>query len=252
MTTLLFHVIAWPTFFMALLVFGFAPGIVLRIIVLAFRKDDPRRRELLGELYSVPRIERPFWVAEKLELAVTEGLGSRVLRLIKDVSLGQRLVNGWHEAKNDILRGTVPTGTRFALFSLIGCLVYICMLLHGSVREAVALSWILVMAVRTMIYDRVGKRCKREGRPEATILLDKVAAIVLSPPICATTAYMLLHDVLVLTSGNMSASYWVGLWLSLYALLGFLDTPFSAKRTARWAARRVAPTDKAPVQRSAH
>jgi hypothetical protein len=56
---------------------------VLRLIVLAFPQDDPRRRELLGELYAVPRIERPFWVAEKLELALIEGLGGRLRKAIK-------------------------------------------------------------------------------------------------------------------------------------------------------------------------
>jgi hypothetical protein len=74
--------IGWPAVLMLLLVFGFAPGAVLRVIVLAFGRDDPRRRELLGELSHVPRAERPFWVAEKLELALTEGLGGRLLRAI--------------------------------------------------------------------------------------------------------------------------------------------------------------------------
>jgi hypothetical protein len=56
--------IGWPAVLMALLIFGFASGAVLRVIVLAFERDDLRRRELLGELYHVPRVERPFWVAE--------------------------------------------------------------------------------------------------------------------------------------------------------------------------------------------
>jgi hypothetical protein len=78
MDTLLFHVIAWPTLGIAVLVFGFAPGALLRLIVLAFKREDPRRRELLGELHAVPRIERPFWVAEQLEIALFEGLYSRI------------------------------------------------------------------------------------------------------------------------------------------------------------------------------
>ena len=62
MASLIFQVLSWPTFAVALLVFGFAPGAVLRLIVLVFPRDDPRRQELLAELYDVPRIERPFWV----------------------------------------------------------------------------------------------------------------------------------------------------------------------------------------------
>jgi hypothetical protein len=77
MTSLIYHVLAWPTFFLALLVLGFAPGAALRLIVLAYGRDDPRRRELLSELYNVPRIDRPFWVAEQLETALFDGLRGR-------------------------------------------------------------------------------------------------------------------------------------------------------------------------------
>jgi hypothetical protein len=80
MSSLVSQVISWPVLGTALAVFGFAPGAVLRVIVLAFRRDDPRRRELLGELHAVPRIERPFWVAEQLEVALFEGLRSRFAR----------------------------------------------------------------------------------------------------------------------------------------------------------------------------
>lgn len=77
MDALILHVLAWPALAAALLVFGLAPGVALRLILLLYRKDHPRRRELLGELYAVPRIERPFWVAEQLEIAVFEGLRGR-------------------------------------------------------------------------------------------------------------------------------------------------------------------------------
>jgi len=78
MDSLIFHVLAWPTFLVALLVFGFAPGAILRLIILAYEREDPRRQELLSELYHVPRIERPFWVAEQLETALFDGLRGRL------------------------------------------------------------------------------------------------------------------------------------------------------------------------------
>jgi hypothetical protein len=78
MMSLIYHVLAWPTFFLALLVFGFAPGAALRLIVLAYKRDDPRRQELLSELYAVPRIGRPFWVAQQLETALFDGLRGRL------------------------------------------------------------------------------------------------------------------------------------------------------------------------------
>jgi len=86
-----FTFFSWPMLVLALFVFGFAPGLMLRLIVLAYSRDDPRRHELRGELYHVPRFERPFWVMEQLELALVEGLGQRIMW----VATGQ-VIDRWH------------------------------------------------------------------------------------------------------------------------------------------------------------
>lgn len=78
MDAVIFHAISWPTLGCALLVFGFAPGALQRLIVLLYPRDHPSRRELIGDLYAYPRIERPFWVAQQLETALFEGLGGRL------------------------------------------------------------------------------------------------------------------------------------------------------------------------------
>jgi hypothetical protein len=78
MTELLDAVTSWKSLFMVLVVFGFAPGVCLRLIVLTYPRSDPRRKELLAELRAVPRIERPLWVAEQLEVGLFEGLRHRV------------------------------------------------------------------------------------------------------------------------------------------------------------------------------
>jgi type I restriction enzyme R subunit len=83
MEALITQVIAWPTLLAALMIFGFAPGATLRMIILAFRRDDPRRTELIAELPHVPRIERPFWVCEQLEVALFEGLIGRASTLAR-------------------------------------------------------------------------------------------------------------------------------------------------------------------------
>jgi transcriptional regulator with XRE-family HTH domain len=78
MSDLLQHAVPLPTLIAALLVFGFAPGALLRLFLLGYRRGDPRRAELSAELRHVPRIDRPFWVMEQLELALFEGAWPRL------------------------------------------------------------------------------------------------------------------------------------------------------------------------------
>jgi hypothetical protein len=61
MTELLDTTIPWRTLLVVLTLFGFAPGFCLRLLVLIYPRDDPRRTELIAELYAMPRHERPFW-----------------------------------------------------------------------------------------------------------------------------------------------------------------------------------------------
>ena len=53
------------------------------------------RIELVAELYAVPRIQRPLWVAEQLETALFEGLE----HLYRQPSTGS-LVSAEHEAES--------------------------------------------------------------------------------------------------------------------------------------------------------
>jgi hypothetical protein len=57
--------------------FGFAPGFALRLIVGLYPKGHPRRSELVAELYTVERLNRPTWVFEQLEVALFEGVAAR-------------------------------------------------------------------------------------------------------------------------------------------------------------------------------
>ncbi|MGW3997980.1 hypothetical protein ACWEF6_31205 [Amycolatopsis sp. NPDC004772] len=78
MTELLDAVKLPGSLLVAVLIFGFVPGFVLRIAVLLYPRGDERRRELLAELYAMPRIVRPFWVAEQFETALFEGSKERI------------------------------------------------------------------------------------------------------------------------------------------------------------------------------
>lgn len=68
---------ALAAFGISLLIFGFAPGMVLALIVKLI-PDEDRRRELQAELYEVPRWERPYWVAQQFEVALRLGAFPRI------------------------------------------------------------------------------------------------------------------------------------------------------------------------------
>lgn len=70
--------VPWKTLLFMLLLFGFAPGFCLRLLVLMYPREDPRRTELIAELYAISRHERPLWVAEQMEVALFEGVAQRL------------------------------------------------------------------------------------------------------------------------------------------------------------------------------
>jgi hypothetical protein len=101
MATLLDTVASWQSLLLVLVVFGFAPGFCLRLIVLAYPRNDPRRSELPAELYAVPTIKRPLWVAMQLEVALFEGLGHR----------GSTAIRRLHARRRASRRTEVPEGS---------------------------------------------------------------------------------------------------------------------------------------------
>jgi DNA-binding transcriptional MerR regulator len=66
-----------PSLLLGLAFFGTAPGLLLRLIVRVYPMSHPRRRELVAELYQVESSRRPLFVAQQLELAISEGIPSR-------------------------------------------------------------------------------------------------------------------------------------------------------------------------------
>ncbi|WP_148286371.1 hypothetical protein [Microbacterium sp. B19] len=77
MNEILTAAVALPTLGVAVLVWGFAPGLVNRLMARIYPTTDPRRREMIAELYTVPRWEQPFWVAQQAERALFEGIPAR-------------------------------------------------------------------------------------------------------------------------------------------------------------------------------
>jgi hypothetical protein len=70
-------VASWQSLLLVIAIFGFAPGFILRLLVKIYPRDDPRRQELVAELYTLGRIERPLFVAEQFETVLFEGLPHR-------------------------------------------------------------------------------------------------------------------------------------------------------------------------------
>jgi DNA-binding CsgD family transcriptional regulator len=80
----------WPTLLVTILIFSLVPGVVLRLAVLLYPSDHPRRAELIAELEVVPRWQRPFWVAEAIPAPLFEGIPLRLTARAKrlDAAVG--------------------------------------------------------------------------------------------------------------------------------------------------------------------
>ena len=168
--------ISWPAFVAALVVFGFAPGALLRLIALAFPRDDPRRRELRAELHAVPRVERPFWVVEQLEVALFEGIWGRVR------SRAARARSNWRTA-SDLRQARLHRGRQAELHHGLALVVQ-------TLHSGVALSH------RALVHAR--EQLLSEGRDYAPIdsalsFIDELGAGVSAVDLRNAEADPLLH-----------------------------------------------------------
>lgn len=85
MTELIESITSWRSLLFALAVFGFAPGFVLRLLVRIYPKEDPRRTELISELYGLGHVKRLLFVAEQLETVLFEGAPHRLKEILDSV-----------------------------------------------------------------------------------------------------------------------------------------------------------------------
>jgi hypothetical protein len=141
MTELLDIVVSWPSLLLVVVVFGFAPGFCLRLLVLAYPRSDPRRTELIAELDTVPRIQRPLWVAEQLETALFEGLPHRLSAVLRWVARQRRApakAGRWP----DLL---VRLGAGLMVGLMVGLAVGLAVGLMGGL--AVGLAWGLMVGL---------------------------------------------------------------------------------------------------------
>jgi hypothetical protein len=96
---------SWQTLPTVLVVFGFAPGLVLRLLVRIYPKSDPRRTELVAELYAMGWIERPLFVIQQMETVLFEGVPHRFKTLRERRRARSHQI---HSPVDDIRPGTIP------------------------------------------------------------------------------------------------------------------------------------------------
>jgi hypothetical protein len=93
---------SWHFVVIVLLVFGFAPGAVLRIVVKAWPKGDPMRGALRGDFAVRSHWERPFFVAAQIDNALFDGLGAR--RSLQSKTTGLKTMDNRRDPSPRLLR----------------------------------------------------------------------------------------------------------------------------------------------------
>jgi len=76
MTGLIDAAVSWPTLLIALVIFGAAPNLVLRLLLLAYPKGHPQRTAIWADFRDVPRWERPFWSVSSSMARCSKGCGN--------------------------------------------------------------------------------------------------------------------------------------------------------------------------------
>ncbi len=226
------QVISWRALVAAVVVFGFAPGAVLRLIVLVFGRSDPRRRELLAELHAVPRWERPVWVAEQLEVALAEGIGGRLARAWRRLAPGRRTAEWWRRENEEARSTRYTIGHNFASVSGLGIGIYLLVLVPGAGRWISYAAWSAVSLTMAWCHQR-NRRRLQPGQPVPATRFHAVVLIPAGLAAYAFTAYLFIADVAALASGSMSAGRWAGAFLCPLVLW----YPWEVIRSGRWAAR---------------
>jgi uncharacterized membrane protein len=243
MSGLLTQLLSWKALLAAAAVFGFAPGAALRLIVLAFPRSDPRRRELLAELRAVPRLERPVWVAEQLEVALAEGVAGRLARAWRRAAPGRRAAQLWRQEKDEFLNARYTVGYTLTSASYMLVFAYIALLAPGIAKAVACIPWAVLGAVMARIHEQAKKRLP-PGEPLPESRLDRKVFIVTGPAVYAATVYMLVHDVIELASGHVSTpAYWLGTYLCVLILAAPWEAIRMSARTGAAAPGTGQPTE---------
>ncbi len=171
----------WPSLVLVVVVFGFAPGVCLRLIVLAYPRSDPRRDELIAELYAVPRMQRPLWVAEQLEVALFEGLGHRVSAAIRQLTGRRQVPLVYHDTLTGLVNKVTVNHRLAQVFTKRAgqCRVGVCLLdldafqvVNDRLGRNMTDQLLKVVASRLTRCCPSGQLVARTGGDEFTIIVE--------------------------------------------------------------------------------
>jgi hypothetical protein len=95
-------------FAISLVLFGFMPGALNRAFALFYPIEDPRRNEMVAELYAVPRLDQPWWVFQQSERALFEGLGARRRQKQTQVKASRKTIQSIARSSWDMPGGRYP------------------------------------------------------------------------------------------------------------------------------------------------
>jgi hypothetical protein len=148
----LFEAIAsWRSLLLVFVVFGFAPGFLLRLLVKIYPKNDPRRQELVAQLYTPGRLERVLFVGEQFETVLFEGVPAR------GRALGQHIRRAGRRFFAGIPRTLKAKATLRFLLGVV--------------------SWLLVIILGKLVGDKIGDL----GSSQGIVAFVLLGAMLLTP-----------------------------------------------------------------------
>lgn len=114
----------------------------------------------------------------------------------------------------DPIYARYTVGYTVAATSYFAVLVYTMVLVPGPAGLAASGVWMLAGVTMAWFHKRATKRLK-PGQAHPATRFDIVLIVLAGPFAYGTSAYMLIHNLLALASGHMSAGYWIGTYLCL-------------------------------------
>jgi hypothetical protein len=177
----------------------------------------------MAEVYGVPRIERPFWVAQQVEVAAFDGLARRIRAGMRQHQIGakikRRVRRKFHGVWNE--RPECGFAELTLQWSVMGISASAMVYLPITPRSWVALAIEITAALAFFVIGQFARRRNRSRTPSARVRLQRaeVIFIALAAPIAYCLAcFSVVHDIMGLSTGNLSHGYWIGLCVSLYSL----------------------------------